>query len=90
MGAFTTKIRGIVRERASKRCKILTFNAGVRVMAIAVDAVLRGRIVGNRLFCTMGAKFMAVIYPPATSMFGMVTGVIVCTSADFANSIHNK
>ena len=39
--------------------------------------------------CTMAAKFVGFIYPPAHPIIWMITRIIICATADFTNSVHN-
>ena len=87
MRAVETHTTGIVWIRTAKRRKVFILDSREWVNAIAVDAMLRLRVVGYRLVGTMAAQLVGVIDPPAITMHGIPAWIVFGASAHFANSV---
>ncbi len=81
----------IIGERTADRGKVFTFNTRIWVESFTVNTMLGGRMIRNFWVCAMTTQFVRIVHPPAVSVFGIETRVVVCASAHFTNSVrHNS
>jgi len=86
-----THITVFIRKRTTKSSKVFSLNARIRVEAFTVYAVLGCRTVGDLRICTMTAKLMGVINPPAHTMLWVVARILIRASTYLTNSVrHNR
>ena len=87
MGTVTAHFTILIRKWTPKGCKVFTLDARERIYAISVNAVLCCRVFCYFFVGTVTTQLMGVIYPPAHSIIGMVTRIVVRTTANFTYSV---
>ena len=91
MRALVAHITVFIGKRTTKSGQVFILNARIRVETFTVDAVLGCRAVGDLRICTMTAKLMGVINPPAHAMLWVVARILIRASTYLTNSVrHNR
>lgn len=87
MRTVSAHITILIRKWTPKGCQVLTLDAREGIYTVCVNAVLCCWVFRYLFFSTVTTQLMGIIYPPAHTIIGMVTWIVVCTTANFTYSV---